>query len=237
MMVKIAICDDNSVHLRRAELLIRETLADETPEILLYSDTAALRGELESGAAAPDIAVLDIRMEGMDGIALADAVNRLLPECQIVFLTGFADYAPEVYATRHIWFVLKDRMEEYLPRAIRKAMAVLAAGPAGAELVFRRDRKTHKVPLDSVLVIERVGRKFRIVCRTETYPDVKLVTDLRSPGIGEQILRCHQGYWVNEPFIRMLERDALVMENDMRVPVSRTFRAGVRERFFAARRL
>lgn len=236
-MLTIVICDDNEVHLQRAASMTWEIAAGSEPEILLYRDTGTLLTDMREETISPDIAVLDIKMDGMDGIALADTVNRILPQCQIIFLSGFADYAPEVYSTEHVWFVLKDRAEEYLPAAIRKALQSISDRETDRVLVFRKDRKTHMVAFDDVIAVERVGRKFRILCRGEIYTDVSLVTDLLDPHIAQQMIRCHQGYWVSEKHIRMLDHNELVMDTGTRVPISRTYRSQVRECFFAARRL
>lgn len=40
---------------------------------------------------SPDILLTDIRMPNMDGIELAAAIKEFLPECKIVFISGFAD--------------------------------------------------------------------------------------------------------------------------------------------------
>ena len=50
-------------------------------------------------------------MDGMNGIELANELNSTLPECRIIYLTGYLDYAPDVYTTEHVWFVLKDRID------------------------------------------------------------------------------------------------------------------------------
>ena len=38
---------------------------------------------------APRVAVLDIRMAGMDGSELAKSLNPLVPGCAIIYLTAY----------------------------------------------------------------------------------------------------------------------------------------------------
>ncbi len=235
-MARIVICDDNPLHLDRALALVRAA-AGPNHDVRTCSDGAILLREIEAGESAPDIAVLDIELGEKNGIQIAGEINRLLPDCQIIFLTGYADYAPDAYTTEHVWFVLKERVNEHLPAAIKKALANLKDRSPAPDVLFRSDRKTYRLSLDELVYIERVGRKYRIVGRKETFPDVHLVSDLSDPGWKDRLIRCHQGYWVSEPRIYALDRNEIVLDNGERLPISRTFRDGVRERFFAARRL
>ena len=40
-----------------------------------------------------DVAFLDINMRGMGGLALAEKITEVNPECKIVFCTGYQEYA------------------------------------------------------------------------------------------------------------------------------------------------
>ena len=57
-----------------------------------------------------DVAILDIRMPGMDGIAAAQAILSRVPECRIIMLTTFNEeelVAQSIAAGAH-GFLLKD---------------------------------------------------------------------------------------------------------------------------------
>jgi two-component system response regulator DesR len=73
----------------------------------------------------PDVALLDIEMPGLDGLAAAAALHREVPECKVVILTtfgrpGFLRRAMEAGA---LGFVVKDAPAEDLARAIRRVAA------------------------------------------------------------------------------------------------------------------
>ncbi|MFI0418581.1 DNA-binding response regulator [Spongiactinospora sp. 9N601] len=64
--------------------------------LLAYEDDIEVVAEVDRGdqvvaaatAAKPDVAVLDIAMPGMDGLAAAQALHERLPECGVLILTG-----------------------------------------------------------------------------------------------------------------------------------------------------
>ena len=76
---------------------------------------------------APDIALLDIRMPGLDGIEAAHHINKLDSPPAIVFATAYDQYAIDAFDARAIGYVLKPVRRERLASALAQA-ARLAAG-------------------------------------------------------------------------------------------------------------
>ena len=60
-----------------------------------------------------DVAFLDINMRGMGGLALAEKIMELQPECRIVFCTGYEEYA---------FAAIKLRVSGYLMKPISARM-------------------------------------------------------------------------------------------------------------------
>ncbi|NQX44738.1 response regulator [Paenibacillus tritici] len=74
-----------------------------------------------------DIIVTDIRMPGMDGLALSDYVHQNFPQIKVIILTAFADFSYAQTAIQYevIDFVVKTNPTEQIPRAIAKATRLL----------------------------------------------------------------------------------------------------------------
>ena len=94
-----------------------------------------------------DVAILDIRMPGMDGIAAAQAILSRVPECRIIMLTTFNEeelVAQSIAAGAH-GFLLKDAEPEVLVGAVRdvaKGESVLASQVTGPVLEAYRTALT-----------------------------------------------------------------------------------------------
>jgi len=94
-----------------------------------------------------DVAILDIRMPGMDGIAAAQAILSRVPECRIIMLTTFNEeelVAQSIAAGAH-GFLLKDADPEVLVGAVRdvaKGESVLASQVTGPVLEAYRTALT-----------------------------------------------------------------------------------------------
>jgi two-component system response regulator DesR len=93
-------------------------------------------------AGRPDVALLDIEMPGLDGLAAAAVLRAQFPDCRVVMLTTFgrAGYLRRAMEAGAVGFVVKDSPADVLADAIRRvragervvdpalAVATLAAG-------------------------------------------------------------------------------------------------------------
>ncbi len=234
-MYKIAICDDISDHLKTAEKMVKEFMdhAGKKYAVQLFSNAENLLSEIEKDSYQPDIAVLDIEMDGEDGISLAKKVNTRVPQCRIIFLTSYINYAPDAYEAEHIWFVVKKRADDHFRPAMEKAVSSLEKGEAAVPVILvKAGSSSTAVPLKKILFISKVGRKSFIRCTGGEYYDTRRPALLIPEHLRDVFIRCHQGYWVNKNMIRELDRDEFILNDGSCIPISRTFREQARKAFF-----
>lgn len=102
---------------------------------------------------APDVALLDIDMPGMDGLEAAALLRTRLPACRVLILTTFArpGFLRRAMQSGAMGFLLKDAPATQLATAIRRAMAgervvdphlALAALSEGENPLTERERDT-----------------------------------------------------------------------------------------------
>jgi len=121
MKIRILVADDEQLE-RRALAVIVSGLAGSELELL---EAANGRQAVELAGSVPvDIALLDIRMPGMDGLQAAHALRALNPAVHIVFVTAFDqfDYAREAIRIGVDEYLVKpssaDQVRETLQRLI-----------------------------------------------------------------------------------------------------------------------
>ena len=61
-----------------------------------------------------EIAFLDIEMRGMNGLSLGDKLLSLYPEINLIYTTGYSEYAVEAIGMRCSGYVLKPANEDLL---------------------------------------------------------------------------------------------------------------------------
>jgi two-component system response regulator DesR len=80
-----------------------------------------------AASALPDVALLDVDMPGIDGIAAAALLKRALPSCQILMVTTFGrpGYLRRAMQAGASGFVVKDTPARQLADAVRRVASGL----------------------------------------------------------------------------------------------------------------
>lgn len=124
-MIRLLLADDQA--------LVRGALAallDLEPDLEVVAQVG--RGDEVLDAArehAADVALLDVEMPGLDGIAAAAALRRELPGCRSLVVTTFGrpGYLRRALDAGASGFVVKDTPAEQLADAVRRVHAGLRA--------------------------------------------------------------------------------------------------------------
>ena len=230
-MVHIAICDDDHTQIKKTEKLILKKTERFAPETDLFSDGAELIRAVESAGYTPDLAVLDIHMPGNSGIDVAKMLNRLVPECRIIFLTSFLGYATEVYEARHSYFILKSELDTRIDAALTKVLADKIQEP---RIRFREGGMVQTVTAPELLYLERILKKTAIVlCSGKKHYTAAKAEDLLKDVPPGSFVRCHQSFWVNVDKIAGMKTESFVLINGEEIPISRSRKKEAKDAFFA----
>jgi DNA-binding LytR/AlgR family response regulator len=128
MIFTAIIADDED--LPRTEL--RRMLAELWPELKIVAESEHGADALEAiYAHAPDIAFLDIRMPGMSGLDVANAIKG---RCHAVFTTAYDNHAIAAFAAGAIDYLLKPVSRERLIEAIARLKERLKSKPDSPDM-------------------------------------------------------------------------------------------------------
>ena len=95
MKLKAAVCDDNRSSLESETALVAEVLNE--CEIEAEVDSFAAAEELTASPEVYDIVLLDIEMDGMNGMEAARELKRKNSDCVIFFVTNHSAYLDEAF--------------------------------------------------------------------------------------------------------------------------------------------
>lgn len=231
-MISIAIFEDNSIHQERLCCAIHSYLK-EAHEIDIYKTDQEFM-ELREQSSKPltyQIFFMDIELGEESGIEFAEKINRLYPDAQIIYISQYLKYVSSVYESRHIYFIYKNDMDKYLPRALEIALNNIKKTQEYF-LEFSWNKELYKIRQHSILYIERVLRVSEIhtdsgdiFCTSEKLTDI-------IKRLNDSFTICHRSYLVNLNAITKMDKTYLYLDDNIRIPVSRSNYPEVKRKYY-----
>lgn len=236
-MLRIAICDDESLFTEEIKELISDYMVEKGSifEIDIYNSGEAL---VELGIEIVKYAVvfLDINMENVDGIMTAEKIRKVSSEVFIVFVTAYVDYSLEGYRLDVIRYLLKGstNFQSKINECMDAIMDKMNYSVKKKEFDFKEGRK--EVSLERLLYIESKLHKLEFHVMEE---DIKVYTMYETLNIFEtrlaenDFIRIHQSYLVNVKHIRNVVRYKAILTNGVELSIPKVRYMDVKKRFIA----
>ena len=243
--VRILIVDDEAP----ARARLRDLLADCSTDISLeiVGEAATARDALNVLAdKQADLVLLDIRMPEMDGIELAQHLQKLPEPPAIVFTTAYDAYAVRAFEVHAMDYLLKPIRATRLKEALTRALSARNPSPAAlremstaapAFLSAQERGRIHLIPIEDVLYLKAELKYVTVRTARREYLIEEALARLEQE-YGDRFVRVHRNCLVARAAIRGFERAegvgegswlALLEGCDEKIPVSRRQQYIVRE--------
>lgn len=222
--MRIAVCDDEREIREDIGQKIRHFLPE--AEVCLYESAERLLTE----QGMSDILFLDIKMNGMNGMELAERLRRRDRDVTIVFLTALEEYVYRAFDVGAFHYLLKPvdtvKFYEVLEKAVAERQriresALLREEHAEASLTIKNKARTEKVYLSEIVYLEVFNRKVtlhKMQGEIEFYGRLKELEQRLSA----DFVRCHRSYVVNLRYVRRYNGAEIILENGDSVLMAKT---------------
>ena len=185
---------------------------------------------LEYKDAPLDAVFLDIELGGENGIFVAKKLNKVRPNCKIIYMTNYLHYATEIYNTEHIWFVVKSKFTDKIGDIIGKLVS---------DMEFRekkivaetKDRKTVAIAFPDILYVERDGKYTKCETVWGSYIIKKRFSEIAELLSDVNFSRCHNSYIVNFRHVQEAKRNLYTLYDGQIVYISKSHLEETKEDF------
>lgn len=226
MQITIALCDDDSEQIKNLRRLIGEW-ADCKPFSVNISGYESGEQFLFEYPDSPcDLLLLDIEMNGINGMELARKLRSKGDILPIIFITGYSEYMSEGYDVEALHYLLKPVERDKLFAALDR---YAARQKHSTQIILNAAEGAFRTSAESIAFIEAFGRKTAVHMSDKTVLDCNMSISEFENFSG--FIHCHRSYIVNLEQVRTIEKTAVTLETGESVPLSRRLYSEVNKSF------
>lgn len=219
-MLRIGICDDDP-HMRNYLSALCTKILPEAVVTEYRSGMALL-----SSSTSFEIILMDVRMEGMDGLnvikQMQNKISLKTPNTPtVIFITAYEEYVFEALDLFPFHYLLKPLNEEKFEKILKRAAEKYERKEKEEAVFFHtKTRHLHIYPRD-IYFVESNLRKAIINLEQEHFEVYSTMAELANL-FGDAFFRCHRGYLVNLGKVQSYDRATITLMNGKRVILSKS---------------
>lgn len=216
--MKIAICDDESAirELLKGKIQKYNSSAEKACSILTFESGDRL---LESDLKQMDVLFLDMDMPGKNGLETAKEIRKVNKDMFIVFLTAYSEFVFESFKVDAFRYLVKPLKDQELKETL-DAIAQKLCEPEDY-LSFQFQSEIYNIKYSDIIYIEGMRDKIWIYCKDSTYRWRGTIKSLEDCLKGKGFFKIHRSYLINMNKIRKYNSQAVWLECDYEVPISK----------------
>jgi len=229
-MFKIALCEDQCIisdaHLDVCQNVLEKLNIEH--QISVFSNSADFITAFTARQQRYDMVLLDIVMDGIDGIELAREIRKVDEDAAIIFITSYDKYALQGYDVKALHYLMKPVNPQILENLIK---SVYAKKFIVNSLTIKSGDHHIRVPIKEIICMEIEGRRVKLSLTDGIVYYSGKLTDILNELPADLFIRCHQAFAVNIENIREITRRCAIAVNGKEIPVSRTFWNNIKTAF------
>lgn len=244
--LRVLIVDDEAP----ARSRLRDLLADVSGALPVTVTGEAGNGREAlriAGSGGVDVVLLDVRMPGMDGIEVAQHLQKLEPPPAVIFTTAYDAYAIQAFELHAVDYLLKPIKASRLQEALSRVRQDAAPQPETLRRMQQAPRaclsaaergKVHLIPVEDVLYLRAELKYVTVRTTGREYLIEESLIQLEQE-FQDRFVRVHRNCLVARAAIRGFERtgaengegpwQVVLAGLEERIPVSRRQQHVVRE--------
>lgn len=157
----------------------------------------------------PDLVLVDINMPLLNGMDAVKSCIEFHPSLQVIFITGYDDYALEAFSVKAVDYILKPIERTRLYAALERASVQMNRNTIKStypknDLMIKQNSTIVFIPFDEIIFIERLERKSVVYTLSKQYETNESLSNLEKL-LDSRFLASHRSYIINMEHIAMIE--------------------------------
>lgn len=217
--MRIAICDDNKLELSQIYDVVKNTINKlniPSKIDLFHNGLDILQSKISY-----DVLLLDIEMQNINGISLAQEIRKYNKRCIIIFISNYSVYLQDgykVHAERYFMKPLNSLEFETEFKEIFKDYII------DSKSIFDTRIANHKIFLRDIIYIEFFHRKTVVHTTTASYSTTLTLKEWLNLLENCYFSQCHKGFIVNLKHVDTVFKNNVLLSNSEELLLTRTYK-------------
>ena len=181
-----------------------------------------------------DILFLDIEMPGLNGINLSSKIRELGLQTLIVFISNKSELVFQSFEVRPFRFIRKNHfLEELTPLTSNLINELQRNEDPAVTIEEEKSTAVYSFHCNEIQYIEVNGKYCKVVTTKGVTALRQTLSIFESKLANQGFIKPHRSYLVNYRYISRIEKDQIVLESGIILPLSRNRVAETRAQFIS----
>ena len=210
--MNIAVCDDEPQILASTKAYLEEYPMDLSVNVFSSGE------QLLKSSITYEIILLDIDMQGKNGIDTAAEIRKNDKQVKIIYITNYTDYTIFAFAVHAFAYLLKPLNKQELFAQLDEAFSYMKSEPQFLE--FDTSEGILKIGTTDILYFEYLGRLVMLHTQEKVYSMRKKITVLAKELEPFDFCMPHKSFIVNLSAIKRISGYDIYLTDEARIPLS-----------------
>ncbi len=226
-MIRIAICDDSVEHVERLERCL-EKFHDVIETEVFYRGSEML-SYIRDQREKYHLYMMDIDLNGENGVDIARQIRRQDDGCLIVFVTSYPEYVYDIFDINVFDYIVKPVGKERINRLMKRVMERL--NRQGRIFYYHFNKVSYGLDTDNIYLFQKNRRQVEIHTREGNvlYTYMKMEEIMMQLG-NRSFVRVGYSCIVNLKYVEKIVGSVIYIENGMHVNIARKQLQEVKEK-------
>ena len=225
--MKIAICDDEEIFLNKLHKHLSSILNYEECTIDKFSGGNALLSSFTKYKY--DIIILDIEMNGLNGIETAEKIRGVDRNVTIAFLTSHEDFAIQGYNVKAERYILKQQPDYMYQEQIKGLFNDYNQNHK--KFRFSNNNSAFSAFLSDIIYFEVFNRQIVVHTLDQNYTIYGNLSELENEYRYDGFIKVGKSFLINAAFIKFIDKNNIILKNGKTLLLGRTIKNQVVEEY------
>lgn len=225
--LKIAVCDDEMLFLKTLKKQISEILPDNNYSILEFFSGEQLIESFQREKF--DIVILDIEMDGINGIETAKMIRAIDRSVTIAFLTSHETFAIQGYEVNAERYILKQQ-PEYMYREQLTAL-FMDYNQNHKRFKYSKSGKVFSVKVSDIIYFEVLNRKITLHSLNGDFDYYGKISEVENEYQNDGFIKVGKSYLINIAHIKFIDKNDIILKNDTKILLGRNIKNQIVEEY------